>query len=77
MIRIVEISRMVLYILGGNGEEEGVSLLRGLKCDIAFFLLSRTLEREASILSIISGRIGRKDNGYMGKKDGNVAVILL
>lgn len=52
---------MVLYILGGNGEEEGVSLLRGLKCDIAFFLLSRTLEREASILSIISGRIGRKD----------------
>lgn len=38
---------MVLYILGGNGEEEGVSLLRGLKYDIAFFLLSRTLEREA------------------------------
>lgn len=34
---------MVLYILGGNGEE-GVPLLRGLKCDVAFFLLSGTLE---------------------------------
>lgn len=45
---------MALYILGGNGEGEGVSLLRGLKCDAAFSPLSRTLERQ-------SGRIGRKD----------------
>lgn len=68
---------MVLYILGGNGEE-GVFLLCGLKCDVASFYCPGYWSEKRQFG--ISGGSGKRiDNGYMDgmNDDGNVSVFLL
>lgn len=68
---------MVLYILGGNGEE-GVSLLCGLKCDVASFYCPGYWSGKRQF-GISGGSGERIDNGYTDgmNDDGNVSVFSL